>query len=128
MILFEDQTGATEIFLKKKIHNILQGKENKSLKEAGYQTLSTYGLLGDISRIQLEHMVNILIARGYLRMDTSQYATLSLAGAAVKDVFSYGPQDSKPTGLARRKRHYLWLLQKPDDPPIQMTTYSYPNR
>ncbi len=62
--------------------NILQGKENKSLKEAGYQTLSTYGLLGDISRIQLEHMVNILIARGYLRMDTSQYATLSLAGAA----------------------------------------------
>lgn len=62
--------------------DILQGKENKSLKEAGYQTLSTYGLLGDISRIQLEHMVNTLIARGYLRMDTSQYATLSLAGAA----------------------------------------------
>lgn len=62
--------------------DILQGKETKSLKEAGYQTLSTYGLLGDVSRIQLEHMVNILISRGYLRMDTSQYATLSLSAKA----------------------------------------------
>ena len=62
--------------------DILQGKENKALKEAGYQTLSTYGLLGDISRSQLEHMVNVLISRGYLRVDTSQYATLSLSGAA----------------------------------------------
>ena len=67
--------------------DILQGKETKSLKEAGYQTLSTYGLLGDVSRIQLEHMVNILISRGYLLMDTGQYATLSLspkAGAVLR--------------------------------------------
>lgn len=58
--------------------DILQGKDTKSLREAGYQTLSTYGLMGDISRIQLEHMVNILISRGYLTIDTSEYATLSL--------------------------------------------------
>ena len=66
----------------KMLCDILQGRETKQLKEAGYQTLSTYGLLGDVSRIQLEHMVNILISRGYLRVDTSQYATLSLCGAA----------------------------------------------
>ena len=66
----------------KMLCDILQGRETKQLKEAGYQTLSTYGLLGDVSRIQLEHMVNILISRGYLRVDTSQYATLSLSGAA----------------------------------------------
>ncbi|MBQ9906642.1 MAG: DNA helicase RecQ [Oscillospiraceae bacterium] len=62
--------------------DILAGSQSKALKEAGYQTLSTYGLLADLSRTQLEHMVNILISRGYLRMDTSQYATLSLAPAA----------------------------------------------
>ena len=62
--------------------DILAGSQSKALKEAGYQTLSTYGLLSDLSRTQLEHMVNILISRGYLRMDTSQYATLSLAPAA----------------------------------------------
>ena len=38
--------------------------------------------LGDVSRIQLEHMVNILISRGYLLMDTGQYATLSLSAKA----------------------------------------------
>lgn len=66
----------------KMLCDILQGKDTKTLKEAGYQTLSTYGLLSDISRVQLEHMVNILISRGYLRMDNSQYATLSLTGNA----------------------------------------------
>ena len=59
--------------------DILQGKKTKSIREAEYDKLSTYGLLGDVSRTQLEHMVNILISREYLLMDTSQYATLSLA-------------------------------------------------
>lgn len=61
---------------------ILQGKETKPVKEAGYQTLSTFGLLSDISRTQLEHMVNILISRGYLITDSGQYATLSLSPKA----------------------------------------------
>lgn len=61
---------------------ILQGKETKTVKEAGYQSLSTFGLLGDIARVQLEHMVNILISRGYLAMDAGQYATLSLTAKA----------------------------------------------
>ncbi len=66
----------------KMLCDILQGKDTKQLKEAGYQTLSTYGLLGDISRIQLEHIVSILISRGYLVTDTGQYATLSLTTKA----------------------------------------------
>ncbi len=66
----------------KMLCDILQGKKTKSLKEADYQTLSTYGLLGDISRVQLEHMVNILISRGYLRMDTGRYPSLWLTAAA----------------------------------------------
>lgn len=66
----------------KMLCDILQGKDLKTLREAGYQTLSTYGLMADISRIQLEHMVNILISRGYLMMDTSEYATLSLTAKA----------------------------------------------
>ncbi len=61
---------------------ILQGRDTKTVKEAGYQSLSTFGLLGDISRIQLEHMVHILISRGYLAMDAGQYATLSLTAHA----------------------------------------------
>ncbi|MBP0971203.1 MAG: DNA helicase RecQ, partial [Oscillospiraceae bacterium] len=66
----------------KMLCDILQGKDTKQLKEAGYQTLSTYGLLGDISRIHLEHMVSILLSRGYLMTDTGQYATLSLTPKA----------------------------------------------
>ena len=62
--------------------DILQGKDTKQLKEAGYQTLSTYGLLADVSRMHLEHMVSILISRGYLITDTGQYATLSLTPKA----------------------------------------------
>ena len=62
--------------------DILQGKKTKQITEAGFQTLSTYGLLGDVSRIQLEHMVNILISRGYLNVDASQYSVLSLTAKA----------------------------------------------
>ncbi|MBR6717137.1 MAG: DNA helicase RecQ [Oscillospiraceae bacterium] len=62
--------------------NILQGRDTKQLREAGFQTLSTYGLLGDLSRVHLEHMVSILISRGYLLTDASQYATLSLTAKA----------------------------------------------
>lgn len=62
--------------------DILQGRDTKQLREAGYQTLSTYGLLGDLSRVHLEHMVSILISRGYLLTDASQYATLSLTAKA----------------------------------------------
>lgn len=61
---------------------ILQGKETKAVREADYQSLSTFGLLGDVSRIQLEHMVNILISRGYLAVDSGQYSTLSLTAKA----------------------------------------------
>ena len=59
--------------------DILQGKNTKQIREQGYDTLSTYGLLADVSRQQLEHMVSILISRGYLNVDTAgQYQTLSL--------------------------------------------------
>ena len=63
--------------------DILQGKDTKQLQERGYAQLSTYGLMRDISRVQLEHMVNILISRGYLVTDTGQYRTLSLGERAV---------------------------------------------
>lgn len=62
--------------------DILQGKTTKAIKEARYETLSTYGLMGDVSRVQLEHMVHILISREYLVQDTGQYATLSLTSKA----------------------------------------------
>lgn len=62
--------------------DILQGKDTKQLRELNFNTLSTYGLMGDISRIQLEDMVNILISRGYMTMDTGQYSTLSLTAKA----------------------------------------------
>ena len=62
--------------------DILQGKTTKAIKEAQYDTLSTYGLMGDVSRVQLEHMVHILISREYLVQDAGQYATLSLTRKA----------------------------------------------
>ena len=67
----------------KMLCDILQGKDTKQLQERGYAQLSTYGLMQDVSRVQLEHMVNILISRGYLVTDTGQYRTLSLGERAI---------------------------------------------
>ena len=95
--------------------DILQGKDTKQIQERGYAQLSTYGLMQDVSRIQLEHMVNILISRGYLVTDTGQYRTLSLGERAVpvlrgqqKVSMSLPLHDLKQTKRERR------LAEKPD--------------
>ena len=62
--------------------DILAGKDTKQIRERNYNTLSTFGLMKDVSRVHLEHMVHALISRGYLIPDMGQFRTLSLSPRA----------------------------------------------
>ena len=64
------------------LSDILLGSDTKQIREREYNTLSTFGIMKDVSRVQLEHMIHALIARGYLIPDIGQYRTLSLSPRA----------------------------------------------
>jgi len=89
---------------------ILLGNEsNKQIQEHAFTELSTFGIMRDVSKVQLEHMVNILISRGFLIMDTGQYRTLSLSTTAYpvlrgteKVTMSLPKHDLKQTRRERR--------------------------
>ncbi|MCQ2416611.1 MAG: DNA helicase RecQ [Oscillospiraceae bacterium] len=58
--------------------DILQKKETQAILSAGYEQLTTFGIMEDTPRARLEQIVHILVSRGYLELDTGQYPTLSL--------------------------------------------------
>ena len=61
---------------------VLRGRETKQITALSLNTVSTYGLLGDVPQKQLEQMVGILISRGYLTVNASEYMKLSLTPKA----------------------------------------------
>lgn len=65
--------------------DIMVGEENERITKLRCNTLSTYGLLRDEPRGRLEQMVDVLIARGYLRVG-KEYAALSLDPALARPV------------------------------------------
>ena len=56
----------------------LQAKETKQTTALRLSSLSTYGIMQETPRKQLEQMVNILISRGYLHVASGQFPTLEL--------------------------------------------------
>lgn len=62
--------------------DILQGKETDRVSALRLQTLSTFGILTDLPRKQLERMVQILISRGCITVDTAKYNALTLTPRA----------------------------------------------
>ena len=67
----------------KAICEILTGKATKQIREQGYETLSTYGIMQDTAEQQLRHMVDILLSRGYLLQQIDRMNTLALTAAAL---------------------------------------------
>lgn len=62
---------------------ILCGKDVKQVVENNYQTLSTYGLMKNTDNKQIQHMVEILLSRGYLSMQDFQALHLTPKANAV---------------------------------------------
>lgn len=62
--------------------DVLQGKETDQITKLRLESLSTYGILTDVPRAKLERMVQILISRGCIAVNTEQYNSLSLTPRA----------------------------------------------
>ena len=62
---------------------ILCGKDVKQVVDNNYQTLSTYGLMKNTDNKQIQHMVEILLSRGYLSMQEFQALHLTPKANAV---------------------------------------------
>lgn len=64
----------------KMICDVLRGSQNERLLERGLDHLSTYGLLKDLSEKRLRQMIEVLLQRGYLQTEQSEYPVLKLTG------------------------------------------------
>ena len=60
----------------------LQAKETKQITALRLSELTTYGIMRDTPRKTLEQMVNILISRGFLNVESGMYPTLALTARA----------------------------------------------
>jgi ATP-dependent DNA helicase RecQ len=62
---------------------ILVGSKDEKIIESGYDTLSTYGIMQDISRTRVRDIVEFLVMNGYIDVSAeSEYATCSLTPLA----------------------------------------------
>lgn len=64
------------------VTDILAGKETKQIRERELQTLSTFGLMRDTPERRIQHMVEVLLSRGYLMLHTDSNSALSLTPRA----------------------------------------------
>jgi ATP-dependent DNA helicase RecQ len=74
-------------FGKTMVINILRGLKNEKIREAGLDTLSTYGLMADTDPRRLRLMVDHLIQEAYLCLVGEEYPVLSL-GPKARDVIA----------------------------------------
>ncbi|MDO5115621.1 MAG: DNA helicase RecQ [Synergistaceae bacterium] len=75
--------------------NVLRGSARADVREAGFDKISTYGLLREHSARTVREMVDFLVAEGYLRMG-DDFPTLSFTGRTM-------PFLKKPTPLVMRR-------------------------
>lgn len=65
------------------VAEVLKGSQNKKVRQLGFDSLSTYGLMQDYTLQEIKDMINLLAAEGYLRLTEGGYPVLKLgAGAA----------------------------------------------
>ncbi|HBD95782.1 MAG: ATP-dependent DNA helicase RecQ [Spirochaetes bacterium GWF1_31_7] len=57
---------------------VLKGSKNKKIMEAGFNTLSTYGIMSQYKESDIKDMIQVLITKGLIQVDEGMYSTLSL--------------------------------------------------
>ncbi|MDO4890263.1 MAG: RQC domain-containing protein, partial [Coriobacteriaceae bacterium] len=58
------------------IVDILRGSKNTKVLDNGYDTLSTYGIMADVSTRRIRFIMDALVERGLLLVDSGKYPTL----------------------------------------------------
>src|SRR5690606_5786205 len=72
-----------ERFGKTLVAQVLKGSRNKKIKDFGFTSLSTYGLLKQYSEKQIVALIDYLTAEGYVKLTNSQYPVLILDAKAL---------------------------------------------
>ncbi len=80
------------------ILRMLRGSKDQRVRELGLDSLSTYGIMGDVSREQLRDYIDFLIEKEYLRLDGEEFPVVRL-GSRARGVLFQG----EPVRYARRK-------------------------
>lgn len=62
----------------KMVTDVLLGKKTKRIRELGFDTLTTFGIIKDRSEDDLRELVNVLTAGGYIKKTNNQYQCLTL--------------------------------------------------
>ena len=64
------------------IIDILRGSKNAKVLDNGYDTLSTYGIMADVSARRIRFILDVLVERGLLFVDAGKYPTVRFTQAA----------------------------------------------
>lgn len=73
-----------ERFGTKIIAEVLKGSKNKRVLQLGFDRLSTYGLLSELTIGAVKDSINLLIAEGYLRMTHDEFPIVKITERGVK--------------------------------------------
>lgn len=60
------------------VADVLRGSRNKKVLQYGFNNLSTYGLMKELTGKQIADLINLLIAEGYLTISEGQYPVVKL--------------------------------------------------
>lgn len=64
------------------IAGVLKGSKNKKVLQYGFDQLPSYGLLRDYPEKEIQHLIKLLIAEGYLGLTEGQYPVVRLLPGA----------------------------------------------
>lgn len=92
--------------------DVLRGSRADKICRRGFDTLSTYGIMGDVPARRLRQLVDELVFRGVLTRSDGTYPTLGLSGAAGGFLRREAPWDAplmlKVTQGAPRAERSAW--------------------
>ena len=91
------------------IVDILRGSKSAKLLENGYDTLSTYGIMSDVSPRRIRFILDVLVERGLLYVDAGKYPTVRFtqeAGEFLRNRESLQVKVPKETEREKREREF----------------------
>jgi len=65
------------------VAQVLRGSKNKRIRELGFNSLSTYGIMKEYTEKEIKDIMNILIAEGYIGLTDDQYPVIKLRQKAI---------------------------------------------
>ncbi|MDR2842026.1 MAG: RecQ family ATP-dependent DNA helicase, partial [Spirochaetaceae bacterium] len=71
------ETNKPRSFGKTMIVDILHGSKNQKIMEAGFNTLSTYGIMADTSSTRIRKILDYIIEKDYLALSGSEYPVVA---------------------------------------------------